>query len=70
MESSHQYDNKFVLYGHSTGHTFFNAYTLDGEYLYYVGLESQIIGEATVDYVFTKEVDDFIYAVLMSNLEK
>ena len=41
-----------------------------GEYLYYVVLESRTIGEAKVENMFTKEVDDFIYAVLMLNEEK
>lgn len=69
LESSHQYDNKFFLYGQSKGHTYFHAWMLDEEYLYYVVLESRTIGEAKVENFFTKEVDDFIYAVLMLNVE-
>jgi len=70
LESSHQYDNKFFLYGQFKGHTYFHAWMLDEEYLYYVVLESRTIGEAKVENLFTKEVDDFIYAVLMLNVEK
>jgi hypothetical protein len=70
LKSSHQYDNKFILYGQLKGHTHFYAYMLHGEYLYYVVLESRTIVEANVEHVFTKEVDDFIHAVLMLNAGK
>jgi hypothetical protein len=70
LKSSHQYDNQFILYGQFKGHTYFYAYMLHGDYLYYVVLESRTIGEAKVENMFTKEVDDFIYAVLMLNAEK
>jgi hypothetical protein len=70
LESSHHYNDKFFLYGQFKGHTYFDAWMLHGEYLYYVTLESRTIGEATVENIFTKEVDDFIYAVLMLNAEK
>ena len=70
LKSSHQYDDQFILYGQFKGHTYFYAYMLHGDYLYYVVLESRTIGEAKVENMFTKEVDDFIHAVLMSNAEK
>lgn len=70
LESSHQYDDKFFLYGKFDGHTYFHAWMVHGEYLYYVQLESRTIGKPNVEQVFTKEVDDFIYAVLMINAEK
>jgi hypothetical protein len=43
---------------------------LDGDYLYFVVLESRTIGEANLENMFTQEVDDFIYAIMMSNAEK
>jgi len=70
LESNHQYDDKFFLYGQFNGHTYFHAWMLDEEHLYYVVLESRTIGEAKVENLFTKEVDDFIYSVLMLNVEK
>jgi hypothetical protein len=70
LESSHEYNNQFILYGQFKGHTYFYAYMLDGDYLYFVVLESRTIGEAKVENMFTEEVDDFIYAVMMSNAEK
>jgi hypothetical protein len=70
LKSSHQSDNPFIVYGQFKGHTYFYAYMLHGDYLYYVVLESRTIGEPTVEQMFTKEVDDFIYAVLMSNADK
>jgi len=70
LKSSHQYENQFFLYGKFKGHTYFYAWMLDGDYLYYVILESRTIGEAKVENLFTKEVDDFIHAVLMLNAEK
>jgi hypothetical protein len=70
LQSSHQYDNQFVVYGKFKGHTYFYAYLLDGDHLYFVSLESRTIGNATVENLFARGVDDFIYAVLMSNLEK
>jgi hypothetical protein len=70
LKSSHQYENQFILYGQLQGHTYFYAYMLQADYLYYVVLESRTVGEANVENIFTKEVDDFLYGVLMSNTEK
>jgi len=70
LKSSHQYDNQFILYGKFRGHTYFYAWMLHGEYLYYVALESRTIGDAKVENMFTQGVDDFIYSVLMSNADK
>ncbi len=70
LESSHQYSEKFFLYGKFEGHTYFHAWMLHGEYLYYVVLESRTIGEPKVETIFTSTVDDFIYAVLMLNAKK
>jgi hypothetical protein len=70
LESSHQYTDKFFLYGQLEGHTYFHAWMVHGEYLYYVQLESRTIGEPKVETIFTQAVDDFIYAVLMLNVQK
>jgi len=70
LESRHQYDDKFFLYGKFDGHTYFHAWMIHGEYLNYVQLESRTIGEPNVEHVFTDDVDDFIYDVLMINAEK
>jgi hypothetical protein len=70
LESSHQYSDKFVLYGYQDGHTYFYAWMLHGEFLYFVNLESRTLAGQKVEDVFTKNVDDFIYGVLMINAEK
>jgi hypothetical protein len=70
LKSSHQSDKQFILYGQFRGHSYFYAYMLHGDYLYFVVLESRTIGEAKLENMFTRQVDDFIYAVLNSNAEK
>ncbi len=65
LESRHEYDNKFVLYGWQDGHTFFDAYLLDGEYLYLVSLELRTVGQP----FFSEDIDDFLYNVLMINVQ-
>ncbi len=68
LESSHQYDDKFLLYYKFPK---LHAWIMHGEYLYYVEIESRTIhGEANVEEIFTKEIDDFIYGVLMINAGK
>lgn len=70
LESGHQYDDKFSVFGNFDGHTYFHALMLHGEYWYYVKLESRTLGGQKVDDVFTADVDDFIYGVLMTNAQR
>lgn len=70
LESDHQYDDKFVLYGYQTAHTFFYAWMDHGEYFYVVNLESRTLTGQTVDDLFTDNVDDFIYDVLNINANR
>jgi hypothetical protein len=70
LETQRTYDDKFVLYGYNDGHTYFDAYLLDGEYIYLVNLESRTMtGEKPAD-VFDEVIDDFLYNVLMTNVKK
>jgi len=69
LESQHVYDDQFVLYSYNDGSTYFDAYLLHGEYVYLVNLESRTMtGEKPGD-VFDEIVDDFLYAVLMTNVK-
>jgi hypothetical protein len=70
LESRHQYDDKFVLYGYQDGHTYFYAWMSHGEYIYFVELESRTLAGQKVEDLFTKDVDDFIYGVLMINAQR
>ena len=70
LESHHQYDDKFFLFGEQPGHTYFYAYLIRGEFIYHVWLESRTLGGMEVEDIFTESVDDFIYSVLMSNADK
>jgi len=67
LKSTHTYNDQFVVYGYNDGHTFIDGYLLDGEYIYYVSLESRTITGETPEAVFNKTVDDFIYNVLTTN---
>jgi len=67
LESSHQYNDNFVLYGSQDGHTRFYAFLQDHDFVYFVYLESRTIGGQGVEDIFTDEVDDFIYGVLMKD---
>lgn len=68
LESSHQYEDEFLLYYKFPK---IHAWIMHGGYLYYVAIESRTIyGEANVEEIFTKEIDDFIYGVLMTNTGK
>ena len=70
LESHHQYDDKFFLFGEQPGHTSFYAYLIHGEFLYFVWLESRTLAGMEIDDVFTESVDDFIYEVLMINTQR
>lgn len=68
LESRNQYDDKFFLYYKFPK---IYAWMVHGEYLYNVVLESRtIFGEQNIEDNFTKEIDDFIYGVLMINADK
>jgi len=70
LKSTHTYDNKFVVYGYNDGHTFIDAYLLDGKYIYYVTLESRTITGETPEDVFNQTIDNFIYNVLTTNTSR
>jgi len=70
LESRHQYDDKLILIAYQSGHTFFNAWMIHEEYLYFMRLESRTLAGQKVEDVFTDNVDDFIYSVLMTNADK
>jgi hypothetical protein len=70
LESTHTYNNQFVVYGYNDGHTFIDGYLLDGEYIYYVSLESRTLTGDTPETVFNQTVDDFIYNVLITNVNR
>jgi hypothetical protein len=67
LNSTHTYEDNFVVYGYNSGHTFIDGYLLDGEYIYYVSLESRTLTDEKPEDVFNQTVDDFIYNVLMIN---
>jgi hypothetical protein len=69
-ESIHPYTDKFALYGFQDGHTYFYAWMSHGEYIYFVELESRTLAGQKVEDLFTKDVDDFIYGVLMINAQR
>lgn len=60
LDSRHQYDDRFLIYGQFDGHTYFHVWMIHGKYLYYVMLESRTLGGQRVEDVFTTYVDDFI----------
>lgn len=70
LKSTHTYNNQFVVYGYNDGHTFIDAYLLEGEYIYYVSLESRTLTGETPEAVFNKTADDFIYKILMINASR
>jgi hypothetical protein len=70
LTSRHQYDDRFVIYGYQSGHTYFDAYLVHGEFLYLASLESRTLGDQTVKDVYSQEIDDFLYGVLMKNIQK
>ncbi len=70
LESRHRYDDATFFLGEQPGHTFFYAYLIRGEFLYLVSLESRTLGGLGIEDVFTESVDDFIYEVLMVNINR
>lgn len=70
LESSHNYDGEFVIYGSSSGHFYFDAWLLQDGLLYLVGLESRVLAGGTIEDYFDDDVDDFLHKVLMINLDK
>jgi hypothetical protein len=68
LESAHEYENEFLLFGYADGHTFFWAWLQAGEHVFWVSLESRtLIGETPAD-LFSEQVDDFIHQLLMINM--
>ncbi|MBT3240342.1 MAG: hypothetical protein HON98_10130 [Chloroflexi bacterium] len=70
LESSNVYDGDVLIYGYSTGHLFYNAWYYKGDLIYRVILETRARVGATVEGSFSENVDDFLYRVLMVNVEK
>jgi len=70
LESRHRYDDKFFFYGKQDGHTYFYAYLVHDENLYFVRLESRTLAGLEVEDIFDENVDDFINSVLMINSQR
>jgi len=70
LESNYDYTNDFVVYGYGNGHTYFEAFLLNDEFLFQVVLESRTFTGQTTEDVFNAFNDEFIYNVLLTNLER
>jgi hypothetical protein len=72
LESAFEYSDQSIIYGHklNNGHTSLNAFILQDEYLIYIFVESRTLMGYTPEDVFKGFNDDFIYDVLMTNLER
>ncbi len=70
LQSQHKYKDQFILYTIQDGHTYFDACLLNGDHIYLVGLESRTLADEKPEDVFTEDVDDFLYGVLMMNIQK
>src|SRR6266516_2610617 len=70
LESHHKYEDSFVIYGYQSGHTYFDAFLVHGEFIYLASLESRTLADQTVNDIFSQEIDDFLYGVLMANVQK
>jgi hypothetical protein len=70
LESSHKYDDRFVIYGYQSGHTYFDAFLVHGEFIYLASLESRTLAGTAVKDVYSQDIDDFLYGVLMINIQK
>ena len=71
LKSAFEYPDQSIIYGHklNNGHTSLNAFILQDEYLIYIFVESRTLMGHTPEDVFEGFNDDFIYNVLMTNLE-
>ena len=72
LESAFQYPDQSIIYGHklNNGHTSLNAFIIQDEYLIYMFVESRTLMGKPPEDVFEGFNDDFIYNVLMTNLER
>ncbi len=70
LNSRHKFNDKYALFVIQDGHTFFDVILIHGAYIYLVGLESRTLAGEKAEDVFTKDVDDFLYGVLMANVQK
>ena len=70
LESSHKYDDSFIIYGYQSGHTYFDAFLVHGEFIYLASLESRTLAGNAVKDVYSQDIDDFLYGVLMINIQK
>ena len=69
LESRNKYDDQFVVYGYQDGHTYYYAFLLHEEFVYFVILESRTLSGQSVEDVFTEDVDNFLFDVLMVNVQ-
>jgi len=70
LTSSHRFDGKFVLYAYQEGHTHFDVYLQNGDYIFLVSLESRTMAGMKAQDVFSQDVDDFMHSILMANSGK
>ena len=68
-ESHYAADNYFV-YGYGEGHLYYNAILYENELVFHAVIETRSLVGTTAENGFTEGIDDFLYAVLMENLEK
>ena len=71
LESTFEYPDQSIIYGGKmpNGHTSLNAYILQGDYLFYVWINSRTLGGQKTENVFRGFDDGFIYKVMMTNLD-
>ena len=72
LKSAFEYPDQSIIYGHklNNGHTSLNAFIFQDEYLIYMFVESRTLMGHTPEDVFKGFNDDFIYNVMMANLER
>jgi len=68
-ESRYAADNYFV-YGYGNGHLYYNAVLYENGLVFRAVIETRSLVGTTAENGFTEEIDDYLYAVLMKNLEK
>lgn len=68
-ESRYAADNYFV-YGYGNGHIYYNAVIYENGLVFRAMIETRSLIGTTAESGFTEEIDDYLHAVLMENLEK
>lgn len=69
LQSGFPYDDKFVIFGYNSGHTFIDGYLLDGDVTYMALIESRALAAETPEDAFNQTMDEFIHNVFMANLD-